>query len=934
MLLSIGTATNPYGDDPEGPTSDRWSARARSFAGALDKPLLLLFVTLLGDRAETASRWTEADRAVAFRLALGIAVRVMVRVAAESRGLVDAPDGDTLRDVTSWPSVLDPSPEAAWLFGTLPILPDGRLVAAELRALAQGTPPEFIAVAFESFLARVPESVGRDWKMGTTQDRRDEGAYFTPPPMAHFLAESALRPHIDTAQSLETLYALRVVDPAMGGGAFLIEVLRLLVARALALGAADTDAHVAVASRCLFGVDKDQRATTIARAAIWLAVAERHFEPGNLVAHLRPGDALLGPSVGESEARRGVSSLQGEFPSMTKPEASPVLDLDSFIARTGARDAFSWELTFPDVFLDASNRRTAEGGFDVLLGNPPWGKIKAELKEFYTYLDNRGRDLQGSGLRRQVWSDAKTAESWQQFRNTQSQYARALRDGGAYGAQRVRVDGVSMGGDDDLYKYFLERATQLLKPHGRLGLIVPAAFYQGEGTSGLRALYFGTGEIEDLLVFENRERLFPIHTMFKFALILWQRGGTPGVRRAVFGLTRTEELRSPHALSTRETAMPLRVIRRAGGSRMVLPEVRNRREFALYEHLHAQFPPMGAPGPWNVEFVREFDMTKDSDLFCDADELRRRRACSDGVTFRGQDGARYLPLYEGRLVHQFDHAAKEYLRGEGRRARWDPLQLGNKTISPHYWMPESELGARRDHVARARAGFCDITGHANERTILAALIPAGFPCGNKVPTCAFDLDDLRLPLLWLAFANSFVVDWLMRRRVSTTLNFFHWKLTPFPRIHPADVAARPLWSAAARLSALDEFSVAHIATVLATHDEAPLAPLDARARARLRAQIDVAVADMYQLNLSEFDLVLSDFPLLDRGQPPLSGERRSTITHDLLRATWLDVHSHHSESALLWLRVSAAEARGANAYVPSEQAGHGHGNASLVCRPA
>jgi hypothetical protein len=888
---------------------DPWRTQARAFCAALEGPLLALYTAGLGGAAAAAARWSEADRALAFQRALALAARVMVRALAESRGLVEPVASPTFGAAATWPVGLATEPADAWLFGPLAAAGssggapphEADAVATALRDLVRGVPVGFVAVAFESFMARVPRPApGVGWALGTTRDRREGGVYFTPRPVARFLTERALRPRLDTCRTPADVYALRVVDPAMGGGAFLLEALALLVVRAVDLGETPARARRAVAEACLHGVDVDPRAVTLTRAAVWLDAADPTLPPRALATHLQVGDALFGPAPGEAASAKDA--------------------LTQFVGRVGSADpAFSWELAFPAVFPAAAR---AEAGFDVVLGNPPWGKIKAELKEFYTYLDERGRDLQGAALHARVGSHPDVQAEWQLFRAARRRYAARLKAGGGFAAQRTRLPGGRTGGDEDLYKYFLERAFTLLRPGGRGGFVVPAAFYQSEGATGLRRLYFGGAAVDDLLVFENREKHFPIHGMFKYTLLVWERGGAPGVRRARFGLTRLAGLPALLRPAGDEPSFAWTTLTHTGGARLILPEVRNRREQALFEALHTRFVPLGDRATtWNVDFVRELDMTKDHGKFREAAELVRGGAETADGTVWIAGGQRYLPLYEGRLVHQFDHAAKGYTGGDGRRARWEPLPMGTKSVRAHYWVNEDEIGPRAAHVARIRVGFCDITGHANERTALAARIPAGFPCGNKVPTCAFDRADDRLPLLWLAIANSFVVDWLLRRRVSTTLNFFHWKMVPFPRLDPASAEGRALWVAAARLSAIDPASTAASTDVLVAHGEAPATLLDAPARARLRARLDVAVADLYGVDAPALELILADFPLLDRRQPALAGERRSTLTGDLLRATWLDLHG--GDASALHARVSAAEARGAVAYVPSEQVGRG-----------
>jgi hypothetical protein len=185
--------------------------------------------------------------------------------------------------------------------------------------------------------------------------------------------------------------------------------------------------------------------------------------------------------------------------------------------------------------------------------------------------------------------------------------------------------------------------------------------------------------------------------------------------------------------------------------------------------------------------------------------------------------------------------------------------------------------------------------------VLAALIPAGCVAGNKIPTLrieGFNGDATQVHLFWLAVANSFVVDWLMRTRMSTTINFFHWHQIPFPRLLPTAPEAMKLISAAARLSAAYQaddqtlvgsacYSMDRLASKYPAKTDQ-----EERARQHVRAELDARVAALYGLSFYEYAYILSTFPLLDRKSPPLPGDRgldgepRSYITRDLALLTY------------------------------------------------
>lgn len=323
--------------------------------------------------------------------------------------------------------------------------------------------------------------------------------------------------------------------------------------------------------------------------------------------------------------------------------------------------------------------------------------------------------------------------------------------------------------------------------------------------------------------------------------------------------------------------------------------------------------------------------------------------CPDGV---------YVPLYEGRMVHQFDHAAKTYLSGEGRGAEWDELSFRQKVLVPHFFI-QRNLGHDEPNWLRFRPGFCDVTGQTNERSVLAAVLPAGHPAGHSVPTVGIQGAGTHAYLFWVAVATSFVAEFLIRQKISTHLSFFYLESWPFPRLAQEDLILKQLAAHAARLSCFTPEMGAlweEVADRLSLREQR--STTDLRERARLRAEIDAIIADLYGLSVAEFAYILTTFPLLDRDQPPLPGdffvrwnkkgqpkfEPRSFATRDTALLAFMrrknvtspadlaafyrgeigvDFDSDRSQFRLgpirnLEARVEEAFRRGAIAYVPSQ----------------
>jgi hypothetical protein len=247
---------------------------------------------------------------------------------------------------------------------------------------------------------------------------------------------------------------------------------------------------------------------------------------------------------------------------------------------------------------------------------------------------------------------------------------------------------------------------------------------------------------------------------------------------------------------------------------------------------------------------------------------------------------------------------------------WEPAWGEARAIQPQFWVAASS----KQSPAKGQAVFCDVTGQANERTVLSAVIPFDVACGNKVPRVCFDSPDPRLPYLWTALANSFVVDWIMRRRVSTTINFFHWLLMPLPRLSPDDPVGDHLWTTAALLHGITRESRAEIKLLLEKYGRHVGFPDNYTQRGGLRAAIDVSVARAFGLKWNDLERILSDFPLIDRRQPALRGESRSSITRDVICAEWHRSDPRNATGMSARDRSRLAAASGALPYVPSELA--------------
>jgi len=321
-------------------------------------------------------------------------------------------------------------------------------------------------------------------------------------------------------------------------------------------------------------------------------------------------------------------------------------------------------------------------------------------------------------------------------------------------------------------------------------------------------------------------------------------------------------------------------------------------------------------------------MTNDSDKFNQGE-------------FSGQN----YPLFEGRMINQYDHQFREYKSGTGRTAVWEELPFSAKRIRPQFFINKKAIDERRSSFPNSyRAAFGAVSSATNERTVQATVIPRNAVCNHSLVTVWFHESQHAKTLVWVCVANSVVFDWCVRLRASLNLTFSLMFDMPFPSIDEKNKSYRYLSHRAARLICVtpemkdlwNELVIELDSNSLPQWDPL-LTAISLGRRAKIRAEIDALIADLYGLGENDFAYILTTFPLLDRDMPALPGEPKSTITRDLallalfrlrrqppppdivpfFAAAGADVSAITGPIRTLETRVHEACKLGAVAYIPS-----------------
>lgn len=525
-------------------------------------------------------------------------------------------------------------------------------------------------------------------------------------------------------------------------------------------------------------------------------------------------------------------------------------------------DGFDRRLLLQDSLKSRESWQEVAGeGAALVIGNPPWERLRA----------SRHETEQRAGKVRQYGQSFDVDVDLSASRSELLEYIRSVTG-------HTSLQG---RGEYDLYKLFLELGLYLAADDGVLAMLLPAGLFRSQGTEMLRRELAEVSSELSISVIENRARHFAIDTRFKF-LVVTARIGT-GEKRAI-------ELR----VADRTGSLPEQAVKiprqRLASLRpdFSLPEVKTEAEWRLYADLaHRAITVGDSAGPWHPQYRREVDMTLDRHLF---------HSIQTGDS---------VPLLEGRHVSQYRWRSKRYISGQGRAAIWEPQRLAGDELETQWFVSPSDLSAgTAERISRSRIGFCDVTGQTNERSLLVARVPAGVICGNKVPTVQLSPADPATEDLFLALTNSFIADWMLRRVLTTTVNFFILDALPLPAVTPSSEIGAALVELARAVSAAEGNP-----------------EVDRGLVGGLRSRIDALTAFAWGVTPYEMRLVFEDFPLLDRGQPILHGDPASTVTRDCVLSELGKLYD--KSSSVADDRVERALEMGALPFIPAEYAREG-----------
>ena len=612
---------------------------------------------------------------------------------------------------------------------------------------------------------------------------------------------------------------------------------------------------------------------------------------------------------------RGPEHVGGVPPDCDAIAWSEYIELWRKTVSIADREGFlHWEVAFPGVWRNWQSA-CPEGGFDAVIGNPPWDRIKLQEVEWFATRDPelalaQTAAARGKGVQRLRDRGSPLVAEFDNAKHRADRLREAVRASGHYP--------LLSGGDINLYSLFVERAMTLVKPDGLVGLLTPIGIATDITAAPFFAERIRACSVKAFLAFENRRGwLFPdIHheeqpSIFVFAPSQHQFSDFEFCVR----ISSWEQFKN----SNRRFRVSANLLREVNPNTETAPIFRTRRDAELTTAIYRRLPVLvdRSSGEevkaWPVKYSTMFHMTNDSHLFRTREELEEQESAYPigGNRFFSTSGE-WVPLYEGKMVQIYNHryasvrVNPKNISGQGVTDKTLPAKLQDPAFGPHprYWVNTKHIP--EDSRGGWRIGFNDICNTNNARSLIACIVPdAGF--GNKLPILSREevAPDLALALL-VANLCALVCDYVARQKIQSR-NLNKYILEQLPIVPPTRYEAVHFGLKTAGQIVRE----AVLELTYTSHDMAPFArdmghvdeagkvkqpfTWDEEERRHLRARLDALYFHLYGLTREDAEYVLNTFPIIRKEDEAAFGRYR---TRDLILAYMNALSAGDTESVV------------------------------------
>lgn len=750
-----------------------------------------------------------------------------------------------------------------------------------------------------------------------------------------------------TGELLDVVDSFRVVDPACGSGHFLTSTLEEIVQVRQSLYARNESyppiyrLKKRTVLNNVYGVDIVGPAVEIGKLRLWLSIiAELDEETAdeldedelalpNIAFNVRQGNSLIGYTGFPEQTEEGEFTLERWSEESVRSRYEAIIEekrkfreavtreqaakhqqrafelleesrseLHDNVLRDFERagvdelteadvadfDPFHWVLEFAEVY--------AKGGFDVVVGNPPWDVLTPNRENYFSRYDPmfRTRSQQEKDAKQdELLDEPDIANGWEERKQNMQMRADYFNSNISYELQAPEIAGRTVANNqNDLSSLFLERVFALANDDGYVAQVLPGGVYSSSNTKDLRLHLLNETELEAVIGFENHGIFPEIDNRYQFGVVAFKNSGETDVLRGVF---QQRDLNVLSEFRDYTVEIPKRVLAEYSPEARIFPSVNQQKEVdALNDVL--SHPSVGETidNKWELNPYSELHSSKDSDLFVE----------SDGISD--------YPIYQGKNIYQYVHdqtffdlenvsiwgidgqspeqSAKRFVQSKGigdlKRSIYTALGGQKTNQSQKQFVNELLRDSRGKELntddvlpdyTEYRVTIRQVTNNTNERTLISAVIPDEIVCVDTLHTIRPyrlnpNRDDLtETPLhgayervftdeeLFVAVGllNSLPFDFLMRTKVDSHIVMYKLKESQMPRLIEGDEWFEYIWRRAARLNCYGE-------AFAEMRERLGIEPVtDDAERQQLQAEIDAAVFHAYGLDREETDFILDDF---------------------------------------------------------------------------
>ncbi|WP_336023078.1 Eco57I restriction-modification methylase domain-containing protein [Halobellus salinisoli] len=694
----------------------------------------------------------------------------------------------------------------------------------------------------------------------------------------------------------------------------------------------------------LYGVDIDQGAVEICKLRLWLSmVADIEDEPSeveplpNIDFNIRQGNSLIGftkvDEVATEEGDASLSNYGGGAGTGVKEMYNDVIEaIERHQSATSSQDAtnarrlaesrieghskrldqkileqfhnagvedvdeqtleqyypFHWVLEFAPVYRD--------GGFDVVIGNPPWEVLSPNRHDFFSRYDETFRQYnanQKDAVEENLLQDPEIAEEWKKHKQTMERRADYFNKSQQYTLQSPTVAGRAVASENDLSALFLERTFELASSNGEVSLILPGFVFNGAIAKDLRSWLLENTSLATIVGFENKGIFDNIDDRYRFGILTFKNSGSTDYVRGLFGQNNLDILKT---IDAEAVEIPKRVLANYSPEAGIFPGITSQREAdVLYKIL--SHPPIGNRDGfdwWADLMTKELHEPTDRGRFVESPEEGDYPVLEGENIYQFSHTSRFVddlasPRYWSKDTDDPEDSARARVREKafnkgylkksiyesfgGKSTSKSQIQFVDELLEEKRGKELSETDILPDYT-EYRIGYRKISNSTNERTMVATVIPKGAVCIESVQLFRpYELNPEEQHLeqenlhnayeriftdreLFCAVGliNSIPFDFLMRTKIETNMVKYKVEETQVPRLTKGDNWFQFVSNRAAKLNCYgDDF--AEMRSRLGGIEPAT----SEEERMLAQAELDAAAFHAYGLEPEEAEFVLKDF---------------------------------------------------------------------------